>query len=187
MKKIIPLVIAVLCIVIFIGVILKNEQHLNHSQSIFIELKPVDPRSLIQGDYMVLNYDMYFSDIPIQIGRPSVPLHDTVIENQSEIMAYVALDAQHRVWKSSLDPRLLELYPLSSRIMLQNPRNRLNRLYPASNSYLFAEGLAGCYRNAQYAEFKVDQQGKAMLASLRNKDLKLLGCENRKKWWHGEF
>ena len=56
-------------------------------------------------------------------------------------------------------------------------------MYPASNSFLFAEGLAECYQAAQYAEFKVDEKGNPLLASLRGEDLKDLACEDRKKWW----
>ena len=58
MKRIIPLVIAILSVAFFVGFILKNEQHLTQSDSIYIRLAPVDPRSLIQGDYMALNYDI---------------------------------------------------------------------------------------------------------------------------------
>ena len=187
MKRIIPLVIAILSVAFFVGLILKNEQHLKQSDSIYIRLAPVDPRSLIQGDYMALNYDLGFSGLPEQNNQTDIPLNDTVIKNKSSVVAYVALDAHRRVVKTSFDPRLLEMYPSTShRIVLKNPDNRLDRLYPASNSFLFAEGLAECYEAAQYAEFKVDQQGNAILASLRGGDLNTLGCENHKKWWSGE-
>ncbi|AXY59439.1 GDYXXLXY domain-containing protein [Acinetobacter sp. WCHAc010052] len=188
MKKNIPLVIAILSVVFFLGLILKNEQHLKHSDSIYIQLAPVDPRSLIQGDYMVLNYDLSFYDVAVQKGDPHIPMNATAIKNKSSVVAYVALDAQRRVVKTSLDPRLLEMYPSAShRIVLKNPDNRLDRLYPASNSFLFAEGLAECYQAAQYAEFKVDERGNAILASLRGGDLKSLGCEKNKKWWNGNL
>lgn len=184
MKKIIPLVIAMLSIVFFIGLILKNEQNLKHSDSVYVRLAPVDPRSLIQGDYMVLNYDLSFWGLPEQNNQTDIPTSDIVIQNKPKFIAYVALDAQRRVVKTSFDPRLLEMYPTSShRLMLKNPSNRLSALYPASNSFLFAEGLAECYQEAQYAEFKVDERGSAILASLRGEDLKDLACEKRKKWW----
>lgn len=184
MKKIIPLVIAMLSIVFFLGLILKNEQHLKQSDSIYIRLAPVDPRSLIQGDYMVLNYDLSFWGLPEQNYQTDIPTNDIVIKNKSSVIAYVALDDRRRVVKTSFDQRLLEKYPSSShRIVLKNSDNRLDRLYPASNSFLFTEGLAECYQAAQYAEFKVDEKGNAILASLRGEDLKDLACEKRKKWW----
>ncbi|RZG86179.1 GDYXXLXY protein [Acinetobacter sp. WCHAc060033] len=184
MKKNIPIVLAVLSVVFFIGLILKNEQHLRHSDSIFIRLAPVDPRSLIQGDYMVLNYDLSFAGLPVQNSQIDIPTSVTVIQNKPKLMAYVVLDDQRRVVKTGFDPRLLDMYPkFSHRIVLKNPDNRLNALYPASNSFLFAEGLAECYQAAQYAEFKVDEKGNPLLASLRGEDLKDLACEDRKKWW----
>ena len=188
MKRNIPIILAVLSVVFFIGLILKNEQHLKRSDSIFIRLAPVDPRSLIQGDYMVLNYDLSFAGLPVQNSQIDIPTSVTVIQNKPKLMAYVVLDDQRRVVKTSFDPRLLEMYPKSShRLMLKNPDNRLNALYPASNSFLFAEGLAECYQAAQYAEFKVDEKGNAILASLRGEDLKDLACEDRKKWWRGNL
>jgi uncharacterized membrane-anchored protein len=33
-----------------------KEQALRHGETVYLELAPVDPRSLMQGDYMVLNY-----------------------------------------------------------------------------------------------------------------------------------
>lgn len=188
MKRNIPIILAVLSVVFFLGLILKNEQHLKHSDSIFIRLAPVDPRSLIQGDYMVLNYDLSFAELPVQNSQIDIPMSDTVIQNKSSIVAYVTLDSQRRVVKTSFDPRLLKMYPTSShRLVLKNPDNRLDRLYPASNSYLFAEGLAECYQAAQYAEFKVDEKGNAILASLRGEDLQSLECEKSKKWRSDKF
>lgn len=188
MKKNIPIILAVLSVVFFIGLILKNEQHLKHSDSIFIRLAPVDPRSLIQGDYMALNYDLSFAGLPVQNSQIDIPTSVTVIQNKPKLMAYLILDSQRRVVKTSFDPRLLEMYLKSShRLVLKNPSNRLNALYPASNSFLFAEGLAECYQAAQYAEFKVDEKGNPLLASLRGEDLKDLACEDRKKWWRGNL
>ena len=56
-KTILPLVLALLSIVIFVLMIVKNEHHLNNAQSVYVRLQPVDPRSILQGDYMALNYD----------------------------------------------------------------------------------------------------------------------------------
>lgn len=188
MKKMIPLGLALFSVILFVGLIFKNEQHLKQSESIFIHLQPVDPRSLIQGDYMALNYQLNLTDLPKQGNRTYIPMNETVIQNKATILAYVELDAQHRVIKTSFDPRLLEMNPKTThRIFLKNPTNRLDTLYPASRSFLFAEGLAECYQVAQYAEFKVDQQGHTILASLRGEHLQDLGCEKHKKWWSDDL
>ncbi len=56
-------------------------------------------------------------------------------------------------------------------------------LYPASESFLFAEGLAECYQQAEYAEFKVDEQGNAILTALKGSQLQDLGCEKQMHWF----
>ncbi|WP_455595713.1 GDYXXLXY domain-containing protein, partial [Acinetobacter pecorum] len=61
MKKFLPLHLAIFSIALFCGLILQHEWHLRHSQSIYVELAPVDPRSILQGDYMALNYNLHFS------------------------------------------------------------------------------------------------------------------------------
>ena len=50
MKKMTPLALALLSIAVFLGLIFKNEWHLNNSQTMYVRLQPVDPRSIIQGD-----------------------------------------------------------------------------------------------------------------------------------------
>ena len=196
MKKFIPFALALLSIAIFLGLIVKNERHLNNSQSMYVRLQPVDPRSLIQGDYMRLNYALYFapqhvaSENTVQTDtNPDVvnsedqlfsgQYFDELIKNKSSVVTYVELDPQRRVVHSYFEqPNNVT----TERLVLQNPNNRHNGLYPASRSFLFAEGLADCYQQAVYAEFKVDQQGNAILTALKGEQLQDLGCESKQSW-----
>ncbi len=194
MKKMIPLVLALLSIAVFLGLIFKNEWHINHSQSIYVRLQPVDPRSIIQGDYMALNYQLYFApqhsnpesnnqaNINQQDQIFSGHYFDEVINNKSSVLTYVELDAHRRVIHSYFEsPKNVR----TARLILQNPNNRYNQLYPASRSFLFAEGLADCYQQAEYAEFKVDEQGNAILTALKGNQLQDLGCESKQDWLSG--
>ncbi|OTG93844.1 GDYXXLXY domain-containing protein [Acinetobacter sp. ANC 3832] len=182
MKKFIPLLIAIISIVLFTGMIMKNEMHLKNSQSIYIQLKPVDPRSLIQGDYMQLNYELFFAphnsdqvDLVFSGGH-----FDELIQNKPKVTTFVELDERKRVIHTSFT-QLTENH--TEKLVLRNPDNRYTSLYPASQSFLFAEGLAECYAQAQYAEFKVDREGNAILAALKGQNLQDLGCEYQKSWW----
>ncbi|MEI2518081.1 GDYXXLXY domain-containing protein, partial [Acinetobacter baumannii] len=56
MKKHFSLMLSVVTVLFFAGLVMKNELQLHQSNSIFIKLKPVDTRSIIQGDYMALAY-----------------------------------------------------------------------------------------------------------------------------------
>lgn len=168
MKKYFPIILACFSCVFFLALIIRNELHLKNSDSIFIQLQPVDPRSLIQGDYMVLNYHLFWHDVSLN-----------QIQNQATVIAYIQVDHDKRVTATTLTAK----YP--QKIQLKNLSNQIDQLYPASNSFLFAEGLAECYQRAEYAEFKINPQGKSILASLRDANLAALNCEDKKSWWQG--
>ncbi|MFX8676596.1 GDYXXLXY protein, partial [Acinetobacter baumannii] len=85
---------------------------------------------------------------------------EQVIFNRSSVPAKVILDSQNRVVRTILD---INNSFAGQRLILKNPENRLQALYPASRSFLFAEGLAQCYEKAKYAEFKVNPEGEAIL------------------------
>jgi uncharacterized membrane-anchored protein len=199
MKKMIPLCLALISVVLFLGIIFKNEQHLKNSQSVYVRLQPVDPRSFIQGDYMALSYQLYLvpQNTKLQTENPIKPNNETTetigqvfsghyyderIKNHSSVLTFVELDQQRRVIHTYFDP---PKNVKTVQLLLKNPDNRYTSLYPASKSFLFAEGLGKCYQAAQYAEFKVDQRGNAILASLRGPELQDLNCENKQRWQDG--
>jgi len=181
MKKYFSLVLALVTILFFAGLVVKNEWHLNHSKSIFIQLKPVDPRSILQGDYMALAYELNLQSPKAIAGSDSKAL-DQVIFNHSSVSAKVILDSQNRVVRTLLD---VNNSFAGQSLILKNPENRLQALYPASRSFLFAEGLAQCYGKAKYAEFKVNTKGEAILFDLRGEELQSLNCKQQKNWWDG--
>ncbi|MBI0422874.1 GDYXXLXY domain-containing protein [Acinetobacter sp. ACIN00229] len=181
MKKYFSLILALVTLLIFVGLVAKNEWHLHHSKSIFIELRPVDPRSILQGDYMALAYKLNLQSLKALAGSESEAL-DQVIFNHSSVQAKVILDSQNRVVRTILDTN--NSFAGQS-LILKNPENRLQALYPASRSFLFAEGLAQCYQKAKYAEFKVNTKGEAILFDLRGEGLQPLNCKQQKNWWEG--
>lgn len=179
MKKYFSLILAIATTLFFVGLIAKNEWHLAHSKSIFIELKPVDPRSILQGDYMALAYELN-----LQTSKPLAE-NETLnqrIFNHASIHTKVILDSHSKVIRTTLEPNNLSA---EQSLILKNPENRYQALYPASRSFLFAEGLAQCYEKAKYAEFKINQEGEVILFDLRGEELQPLNCEKQKNWWEG--
>lgn len=190
MKKMIPLWLAAFSIALFLIMIGRHEWHLAHSDSIYVKLKPVDPRSILQGDYMALNYELYLAEQPpaMELIEDHLPsdAEKAYFYNQSSILSYVQLDAQRRVIQTRFDPQLLNDYPgASAKLVLRNPHNTFEGLYPAARSFLFAEGLEPCYRNAQFAELKVRENGQPLLVNLVGENLKALNCEQQNDWWKG--
>lgn len=184
MKRYLPILIACLSILLFVVMIGLNQLQLKRSSSVFVELAPVDPRSLLQGDYMQLNYELNWVENSQPLAS-SVKTLAEQINNQSTLLSYVQLDAARRVQHSSLDAHQLDPQAVIHKLKIKNPDNTPRNLYPSSSSYLFAEGLATCYEAATFAEFKVDAAGNAILIGLRDADLKDLGCEQSRKWWQG--
>lgn len=183
MRKFFPLYLALLSIVLFGGLIVKHERHLKSSQTIFVELAPVDPRAMLQGDYMALNYQLHFQAASAGNGT-ALPMQE--LNHRSQVMSYVQLDTQRRVIQTSFNPVVLNTQPqVSGRLILKNPRNTVDALYPAASSFMFAEGLEPCYGRARFAELKVKENGMALLANLVDRQLKPLNCKNQKNWWQG--
>lgn len=178
-NKFYPIILAVVSLMIFSGMILRHEMHLKNSTSIFVELAPVDPRSMLQGDYMVLNYHLYFSP-------QSLIEDDPRFFNQTQVLTKVRLDAQGRVVETDLNGKIDTKEMGRSRLLiLKNPRNHLEGLYPAANSFMFAEGLEPCYRHAKFAELKLRDSGEAMLVGLVDQQLQPLNCEQSYTWREG--
>jgi uncharacterized membrane-anchored protein len=181
MKKYFSLILAIAITLFFVGLIAKNEWHLHHSKSIFIELKPVDPRSILQGDYMALAYELNLQTPKPLAEKENETLNQRIF-NHSSIHTKVILDSHNKVIRTILEPNNLSA---EQSLILKNPENRLQALYPASRSFLFAEGLAQCYQKAKYAEFKINPKGEAILFDLRGEQLQPLNCKQQKNWWDG--
>ncbi len=180
----IPLVLALTAIAVFVTMIVNNERHLANSDPMYIQLQPVDPRSLIQGDYMMLGYELYLS-APNEADTDNINTQNTsdwqpdLLKARGDIKAWVVLDPQRKVTKTVLNKG--ELTPAEAAnarpLVLKNPNQYREAFYPAANSFMFAEGLADCYQRARYALFKVNAKGQPMLADLVDANLRDLQCE----------
>ena len=53
-----------------LGMVATQEFALAHGKAILLETRPVDPRDLLRGDYLILNYKI--SDVPVNLFSPPV-------------------------------------------------------------------------------------------------------------------
>jgi len=156
MHKKIALITLILILVIVNYSIYKKEQHLKNGKKIYLELVPVDPRSLMQGDYMALRFDierkMYYnlSNKKNQDGRILVSV------NKKQIVSFVSIYVGQKLKKNEL----LIKYRL---------RNGVVKF--ATNAFFFEEGLSKKYEKARYGEFRVNKNGELLLVGLANKNL----------------
>lgn len=153
--------------------IVQKERLLAHGQSVVLRLAPVDPRSLMQGDYMILDF------AAAEEARRAIHARYPDGAPRKGRMVLAQADGEH-IFKrlddgSRLEPgeRLLEYSMGGGRIKI------------AGGSYFFEEGLAELYNYAVYGVLQVEADGKALISGLLDAHKRPLAkerwdAENRK-------
>ncbi|WP_434927093.1 GDYXXLXY domain-containing protein [Shewanella sp. HL-SH2] len=136
--------------------IYQQEQQLANGDIVVFELAPVDPRSLMQGDYMALNYQ-----ITNQINQAND------LENHDGL--FIVTLAQHQLAQFEA---LYQGQTLQPNQQLIQYRVRSGRVKLASNAFFFEEGRAEEFAKAKYGEFRVNPAGKLLLSNMLDKDFK---------------
>lgn len=156
--------ITVLLVLAVVNVqIVQKELLLKQGIPMLLRLAPVDPRSLIQGDYMALRYDL-----PEFLRRDSLPRDGHVVVHLDEQQVATIM----RVHTPEAPPGVGE--------HLLRYRRREGRVQLGSKAFFFQEGHAGYYTNARYGELRVNNSGESMLVGLRDNDLHSLGPSRQK-------
>lgn len=151
-------VFTLVVLVVVNGLVIQKELLLKNGREILLELAPVDPRSLIQGDYMALRYA-----ISEQIERAS-PARDG--------FAIVRLDANNVATFVGIYQPGMALGPDETLLRF---RERGEGVYIGPESFFFQEGDAEYYREAEYGALRVGNNGSVVLVGLRGKELEPLG------------
>ena len=137
-----------------------KERQLAEGSVVFLELAPVDPRSLMQGDYMALRFKMANDALPPIKGSASVSDGRIVaLLDERSIAAF---------------RRLEDGASLAGRELLLRYRVRNGELKFATNAFFFQEGSARRYEGARYGEFRVAPDGELLLTGLRGAELQPL-------------
>ena len=156
MKKIVIWGTALLILAVVNFLIMKKEDTLSRGRTMLLRLAPVDPRSLIQGDYMILNY-------AIARDIPQVALKEkgciVVSLDQNDVAKFIRVHQE----ESLQEGEYLLFY-----------RNR-GGLRLGAESFMFQEGEAELYSKAKYGELKVDASGVSVLVGLRGEKFEPLG------------
>lgn len=157
MKKLLVVLNLILLIVVFGYSVIKEENNLKKN-TFYIKTSPVDPRSLIQGDYMVLNYNITDSArieaVNIRKGYIRIKINDL------KIAEFIRVDKEY-------------MPPSNNEISIQFQKNSSN-IDIGVNSYLFQEGTGNKFQKAQYAEVIELKNGKLRLKFLLDKDFKII-------------
>ncbi len=146
-----------------------KEQHLANGKIVYLELRPVDPRSLMQGDYMALRFRLsrtIYSNLEKVVDPKR--LRDRVVTKDGYVI--VTLDDK----KIALYKQLYSDQVLSDNDIILRYRVRNGTVKFATNAFFFQEGHGKYYEPARYGQFRVDDKGELLLVAMFDKDLKKL-------------
>ncbi len=135
----------------------QKEDLIANGQPVFVAIAPSDPRSLMQGDYMRLNFR-----VPPQLLQDAGGL----LENERPVMVatkdergVVSFVRLHQGEPLAAGELRIELTPMHGDWVV------------VSDAWSFAEGEAARWAPAKFGEFRVDAKGHALLVGLRGADL----------------
>lgn len=137
-----------------------KEAIIRDGRTVLLRLAPIDPRSLMQGDYMALRYAI---ENDVASAATGAGMSDgTAIVRLGDLgeASFIALN----------DGRQLE--PDEALIRF---RKRGDTVRLASDAYFFEEGLFETFGSARFGELRVDSDGEAVLTGLRAEDGARLG------------
>ncbi|MEZ4809809.1 MAG: GDYXXLXY domain-containing protein [Allomuricauda sp.] len=147
-------IIVLLNLVLFMGLfnysVVKKERLLSDGKLILLELAPVDPRSLMQGDYMDLRYaisDNLFNDGISKRGFCVVRLDADGVGQKVRIQ-------DHRTPKNE------------GELLIEYTSKKWFGINIGAESFFFQEGQSQKYEDAKYGGIRVDDDGNSILVGL---------------------
>jgi len=124
---------------------------------LLLELAPRDPRSLMQGDYMTLDYAVERAVAAQDSGLAGVRSGTIVIRVDGRgVGTFVRLARPAETLAP--DERLLRF------------RQRQRRVRVGPDAFFFQEGQASRYVGARFADLRVDDRGDVLLVGLRDEN-----------------
>jgi len=168
----------------FFWSVMQKERQLQSGTAMILALQPVDPRSLMQGDYMILRFalerdiDKALSARAKQHENATSNQEDGDQENGTEQAVQNLPSSQKAVVR--LDPSGETVFvELDSGRSLAEGEHLLafksdsdRNSHIGVRSFFFQEGHGKAYEQARYAEMRVDSQGKSLITHLLDENKK---------------
>ena len=133
------------------------EDVLANGRIVYIALRPVDPRSLIQGDYMAVAFNVDRLPAPREINGEVIALADIDDRSIATIQGLAAPGA-----KPQADQIAVKL------------RQKSRRWFVGTDAYFFEEGRADDFAHAKYGQFRLGTDGRLLLVAMTDDNLKVL-------------
>ncbi len=166
-------------VLVYFGILVfDKETILKEGKLVLLELAPVDPRSLMQGDYMQLSYKIvqssYMNDIvsnndTIRVNSVLDPDSEGSLPKRGALV--IKLD-ENGVGKGvRVFTKMESLNKGELLVRYFKPDWRLNI---GAEAYFFQEGEGEKFGKAKYGGLRVDKEGNSILIGLYDKNRKLI-------------
>ncbi len=137
-----------------------NERILREGQPIILALAPLDPRSIMQGDYMELNFAL-LNDVDVDINESRY----AYLYLKEDAQGVMQMCHSSAIQEASVD--------CPNAIWIKAKRGKWQwRL--STHQYFFPEGLASYFEQARYGEFRRAEDGTILLKQLLDEKLQPL-------------
>jgi uncharacterized membrane-anchored protein len=144
----------ILVLAFFAFSVIQKETLIGKGTEILLRLAPVDPRSLMQGDYMALDFE-----VTRKISYDSKSGYVVVKVGDDRVAEFVRIQDGKGV--------------NNGEFIIRYKRHN-GRLTIGADNYFFQEGSAKKFENAKYGLLKVDSDGNSILVGLCDKDGRLI-------------
>ena len=146
--------------------VIGKERLLARGDVVLLRLAPVDPRSLMQGDYMALNFAIGNQIRAARVQDRQLPRDGLAVIRRDEqgVASFVRV---HGAEPLAAGEQLLRY---------QTTRSRWGgmQVQVSTDAYFFQEGQGERFAQAEYGEFRVGADGQALLVGLRGKGMEKL-------------
>jgi len=171
--------------------IAKYESQLANGRVVLLELAPVDPRSLMQGDYMALGYALENDIINALSQSVANPVADDAVQNDWENDGWFRRPLPEQFWHYDgfvilrLDKHHVGHFTRladdsdkagNNEIALRY-KIRDGSIYIATNAFFFQEGHAQAFEAAKFGLFRVNDKGAPLLQSMVTADFEVIEPE----------
>lgn len=142
------------------GAIWQKQRVIADGRAVFVELAPIDPRSLMQGDYMRLNFQLPGGVAQIAPGLGADRPRVAGKVDARGVATFKRVLALHEM--PAADEIAIELTPRDGRWML------------VTDAWFFREGDDARWSRAKYGEFRVRADGQALLVGMADASFVLI-------------
>ncbi len=144
--------------------VMKKEQVISGGEKIYIALAPRDPRSLMQGDYMALNFG--FSR---EIENTLESLDEDRRQQRATVVAKLDARGVATVLRIANEPGTEKLTAGEKLLPLLR---KGGDWVLVTDAFYFPEGKGGPFKQAKFGEFRALPDGRALLVGLADEQLK---------------